>query len=198
MVYNAPQVANSTGLHDRVLEIDFNAMTVTLELTTGVYHGKQIYYVSFEASDPAVAAIETASFAPNLDGAPGLANNGLASARSSIIPIVNGATGLGNRDRQGLQSALLGEGSPLNVTVIHPRNRDNPPRYSPLWDVHPAVWTDAAIAAGERMLLDHHAQVAKAVAAGQLVSGGMGPANADLGGLRAAGFIVNCPVMAME
>lgn len=198
IVYNAPQVANSSGLHDRVLEIDFDAMSVTLELTTGLYHGKRIYYVSFEASDPGVAAIEAASFAPTMDGAPGLASNAGASARSSIVPIVNGETGPGNRNRQGLQSALLGEGSPLNVTVIHPRNRGNPPGYSPLWDVHPAVWTETAIGRGQRMLLDHHAEVAKAVTAGQLVSGGMGPANADLGGLRAAGFIVNCPVMAME
>jgi hypothetical protein len=48
------------------------------------------------------------------------------------------------------------------------------------------------------MLFDHHADVARAVMDGFLMSGGFGPMNPDLGGLRAAGFIVNCPIMAME
>jgi hypothetical protein len=91
-------------------------------------------------------------------------------------------------------SAILGEGSPLNITRRHPGAEE----YSPLWDVHPGVWTDGAIAAGERMLFDHHADVADAVQNGMILSGGLGPMNPDLGGLRAAGFIVNCPVMAME
>lgn len=198
IVLNAPQVANSSGMHDRVVHIDFDGLTVTLELTEGRYHGKTIFYISTEATAPDVAAIETATFAPNLNAAPGLASNGDDSARSSIIPVVNGERGMDNRERQGLQSALLGEGSPLNITIIHPRNRGRQPTYSPLWDVHPAVWTEAAIAAGERERLEHHAKVAKAVRDGLIVSGGMGPMNPDLGGLRAAGVIVNCPLISMD
>jgi hypothetical protein len=199
IVLNAPQVANGTGMHDRVVSIDLDRKEVTLALTNGLYHGKGILYVSFDASDAGAAAIERATFAPNLNAAPGIGTNDpLTSARAAIVPIVNGATGVGNPERQGLQSALLGEGDPLNVTEIHPNNKGEIPIYSPLWDVHPAVWTDAAIAAGERRLLNHHEEIARAFEAGLLVSAGTGPANPVLGGLRAAGFIVNCPVMALE
>jgi hypothetical protein len=109
--------------------------------------------------------------------------------------VVPGPTGVLNPQRQGLQSAVLGEGSPLNVTEIHPRDRGEIPTYSPIWDVHPAVWSDAAIAAGERRRVDHHEDVIDLVNEGKLVSGGQGPSNFDLGGLRAADFVVNCPVM---
>ena len=40
--------------------------------------------------------------------------------------------------------------------------------------------------------------IAEAVEDGLLVSGGNGPENPTLGGLRAAGFIVNCPIMALR
>lgn len=199
VVFNAPQVANGSGLHEKVVSINFEAMMVTLRLTAGLYHGRGILYLSTEASDPVAATLEGATLAPRMDAAPGLASNDPAtSARSAIVPIVNGQTGVANPDRQGLVSAILGEGSPLNVTEIHPRDRGEVPTYSPLWDVHPAVWTDAAIAAGERRLVNHHDVIARLIADGLLVSGGAGPPNPALGGLRAAGFIVNCPIMFVE
>ena len=111
---------------------------------------------------------------------------------------MNGQTGPNNIERQGLNSALLGDGDPLNVTEIHPRNRGQIPEYSPLWDVHPAVWTQDAIDAGLRERLDHHEDIVDAVEEGLIVSGGAGPANPALGGLRAAGFIVNCPVVTLR
>lgn len=198
IVLNAPQIANHTGVHDRVVNIDFERGAVTLRLTAGLYHGKGILYISTDATDPGVAALEEATSAPNMNDAPGLGlNDPSVSARSAIVPFVNGQTGAGHPERQGLQSALLGEGSPLNVTEIHPRNRGSIPTYSPLWDVHLAVWTDAAIAAGERRRLDHHQDIAEAVEEGWIVSGGTGPMNPVLGGLRAAGIIVNCPIMAL-
>lgn len=199
VVLNAPQVANGTGIHDKVVNISFDGMTVTLRLTAGLYHGKGILYLSTDASDPVAATLEESTLAPNMDAAPGLASNDPnSSARAAIVAIVNGQTGVGNPERQGLVSAILGEGSPLNVTEIHPRNRGEIPIYSPLWDVHPAVWTEAAIAAGERRLVDHHEVIAGLVEDGLLVSGGQGPPNPVLGGLRAAGFIVNCPIMLVE
>ncbi|BCR02972.1 hypothetical protein DESUT3_00410 [Desulfuromonas versatilis] len=198
VVLNAPQVANGSGLHDKVVAIDLAREEVTLRLTPGLYHGKNILYLSTDASDPTAAALEESTFAPNLNAAPGLASNAADSARAAIVAIVNGETGVDNPERQGLSSALLGEGSPLNITEVHPRNRGRLPIYSPLWDVHPAVWTEQAIAAGERRLLDHHEDVADLVEDGALASGGFGPMNPALGGLRAAGFIVNCPVMSLE
>lgn len=199
IVLNAPQIANASGLQDRVISIDFVNRRVTMHATAGLYHGTETRYISTESTDPGVAAIEAATFAPNLNAAPGLGSNDpLSSARSSIIPFINGQTGANNPERQGLMSALLGEGSPLNVTVIHPRNRGEIPTYSPLWDVHAAVWTDAAIAAGKRVRLDHHDDIARAVEEGWIVSAGAGPANPDLGGLRALEVIVNCPIMALR
>ena len=199
VVLNAPQVANGSGLHEKVVSISFEEMRVTLRLTAGLYHGREILYLSTDASNPVAAALEESTLAPSLDAAPGIASNDPAfSARAAIVVIVNGATGAANPNRQGLVSAILGEGSPLNVTEIHPRNRGEVPLYSPLWDVHPAVWTDAALAAGERRLVDHHDVVAGLAEVGLLASGGEGPPNPGLGGLRAAGFIVNCPVMFVE
>lgn len=199
VVLNAPQVANDSGLHEKVMDINFDQMLVTLRLTAGLYHGKGILYLSTDASDPVAAALEESTLAPNMNAAPGLGSNDpLTSARAAIVALVNGQTGAGNPERQGLISAILGEGSPLNVTEIHPRHKGEIPLYSPLWDVHPAVWTDAAIAAGERRRVDHHEIIADLVEAGLLVNGGQGPANPALGGLKAADFIVNCPILFVE
>lgn len=199
LVLNAPHVANASGQHDKVVAIDFQRRQVTLRLTAGFYHGNPILYLSTEASDRATAAIEEATFAPNMNAAPGLASGDPAtSARAAIIPVVNGATGVANPNRQGLASAVLGEGSPLNITEIHPRNRGKIPTYSPLWDVHPVAWTARAVAAGERVRLDHHEDVIDGLEEGRLVSAGAGPRNPDLGGLRAGGFIVNCPIVVLE
>ncbi len=196
IVINAPQVARSDQVefHDKVVSIDFAAMRVTLHLTNGFYHGNRILYISTDASSSVAAAIEGATFAPNLNAAPGEGSNEENSARATIIPIVNGQTGVGNPNRQGLQSALMGEGDPLNVTVIHPGGED----YSPLWDANPVVWTDRAIATHQRVLLDHHEKILDAIQEGLIVSGAPGGTpNVSFPGLNAAGFLVNCPIMAL-
>lgn len=202
IVLNAPQLVHGsdlTELHDSVVSADFFNMEVTLELVPGFYHGKDILYISTDVSAPDVAALEASTFAPNLNAAPGLASNDPeTSARAAIIPFVNGQTGVGNPERQGLNSTLLGEGAPLNVTEEHPNHRGKIPLHSPLWDVHPAKWTDEAIDAGERVRLDHHDDIAEAAEDGLLECGAPGPGNPTLGGLCAAGFIVNCPIMALD
>lgn len=197
IVLNAPHVANDSGVHDRLVSID--GMRVTMRVTPAFYHDKDIWYISTESSLELAAALEEATFVPNLNAAPGLGSNDpRTSARASIIPFVNGPRGATNPERQGLQSALLGQGPPLNVTIEHPNNRGEIPRYSPLWDVHLGVWTAAAIAAGARTRLTHHDEIARAAINGLLETGGSGPQNPDLGGLRASGFLVNCPIMALR
>lgn len=122
----------------------------------------EIFLTSAVAFDPMAATLEGSTFAPNIDAAPGIAADDPAfSARAAIIPIVNAQTGVDNPDRQGLVSAILGEGSPLNVTVIHPHHRGKVPTDSPLWDVHPARCPEAAIAAGARVLVNHHEEIAR-------------------------------------
>ena len=196
IVLNASQVANSSGQHDSVVGIDYRAKQVTLRLLSGFYEGDPIVYLRMDASDKTLAAIEDSNFAPNMNAAPVVASNDRdTSARSAIIPVVNGPRGINNPERQGLESALLGEGSPQNVTQEIPDNDI----YSPMWDVHPVVWTDAAIKAGLRRQVRDHEEIADLFRQGVLVSASFsaGPPNPSLEGVRAAGFISNCPVVAL-
>jgi hypothetical protein len=191
-VLNAEQIANNTGRHDKVVRIDFGAGRVTVQLTEGRQGGDRVLYLSTESSDRVGAALEASTYVPRLNAVPGVGSDDAdTSARTGLVAAVNGPTGRNNPQRQGLTSAVLGEGDPLNV-LQWPATHD---RYSPLWDVHPAVWTDAAIDAGERVRLESFSEVAGFVGDG-IDSGGNGPANPDLGGLRAGGFIVNCPIIA--
>ena len=193
-VVNAPHIGNSTGLHDKVVSIDFENDRVVIDLTDGFYEDDPILYISTDASDKTAAAVEGATLAPNLGAAPefGVADED-SSALQALLAVVNGAMGVDNLDRQGLNSVLRGEGDdPLNVVAEVPDEDD----YSPLWDFHPAVWTEDAIANGDRALITDLDDVPDLLASGVLESAAGGPANADFGGLRSAEFVINCPVIA--
>ena len=189
-VLNASHVANASGRHDAVTAIDFTRRTVTLDTLNGFHGGKRVQYLHQEASVELVAALEGSTLTPNLDAAPAAGRFGSDSARAAIIPVVNGARGTGP-GRQGLQSAVAGEGDPLNVTQVVP----NQGGYTPVWDVSPVVWTDQAIRSGQRFQLRDRSEVANAFAKGLLVSAGSGPANETLQGVRALPGISNCPVV---
>lgn len=193
IVLNASHVANASGLHDAIVSIDYDARRVTLQQFRGFYDDKEVLYLHQDGSIELVAALEGSTFAPNLNAAPGLGSDDReTSAREAIIPVVNGPLGVSNPERQGLRSALLGEGEPLNIIQEEPGDND----YSPVWDLHLAVWTDAAIAAGKRERLTGTGELENAIKKGYVVSGGDGPRNPSLGGLRAANGISNCPVTA--
>lgn len=193
-VLNASQVANASGRHDAVVDIDFQKRQVTLDTFDGFYNGNPLQYLHQEGSVRLIAAIESSTYAPNLNAAPKVGSNDEEiSARSAIIPIVNGERGVNNPQRQGLQSALLGEGDPLNITQTEPGDND----YSPVWDVTPAVWTDEAIAGGQRERLTDSDEVAALFEEGLITSGGTGPRNAGLGGIRDLPGISNCPIIAI-
>jgi hypothetical protein len=187
VVLNAPHIANDTGLHDKLVGApDTVHRTATFQETEGFYDGDEVYYVSFDASAPDVAALEGVTYAAALNAAPGLGSNDKkTSARSGIAPFANGQTGAGNPDRQGLNSALLGEGDPLNVVESLPGSN----RYSPLWDVHVAVWTDAARADGVVRLQTDFEDIEDLAEAGHIT----GPA----GSFDAVGVIVNCPIISI-
>lgn len=192
-VLNASQIANESGRHDAIISIDEEAGTVTLKTLEGFFNGAVVNYLRLDASVDVVAALEESTLAPNLDAVPGAGSNADDSGRSPIVPIVNGVIEEGDPDRQGLQSAVLGGVSPRNVTASLP----GAPDYSPLWDVSPAAWSDEAVAAGERVLVTGNDQIADLVAAGDLVSAGMGEPHEDLGGLRALGAVSNCPTLSI-
>ena len=183
-ILNAPQIANATGQADKVASIDFTRGTVTYRETQGVQGGEFVLYVSTDASDPAVAALEDVTFAPALRAAPAPGQDGTDVARASLAAFVNGQTGANNPDRQGLNSALLDGLDPLNVLRWNPSQG----RYSPLWDVHPAAWTAAAIAAGLNHRQFDWGQVVNLVDHGLIT----GPGGAPFG---PADFIVVCPIV---
>ncbi|MBA3658700.1 MAG: hypothetical protein H0W67_03815 [Gemmatimonadales bacterium] len=215
IVYNAPHVANSTGLHDRVISIDTVGMQVTMKLVKGFYEGFPILYASTDVSDNDLAALEMGTFTPNLNETPFPGDDKpFRSAREAIIPVINGPTGVDNPSRQGLQSAILGEGDPLNIFQEQAgcANPSDPSQfcdavlYSPLWDATPVKWTQAAIDAGirDRITSDKREVIAPLniidlLADGYLEPGTPGGArNSSLGGLPAAGIIINCPIIFVE
>jgi hypothetical protein len=194
VVLNAPQVANDTGVGGSVADIDYERKTVTLSMLGGWVDGQFTLYLRTDASTELVAAIEHSTYASNLNAAPGLGNDEPPSSRAAIIPVVNGIRGDVNPMRQGLESALLGEGDPFNVPQEQP---NDPVHYSPIWDVTPVMWTDAAIAAGLRVQLHSQDAVRTQAMAGNIVSALPGTPNTGLGGINAIGAISNCPIIAV-
>ena len=197
VVLDATQVANASGVHDSVVNLDIVHHTVRLKTFFGFWNGHKTVYLHLDATSPVVAAAEGSNFAPNLDFAPGLGSNEVkTSSRSAIIPIINGAVGASNPQRQGLNSALRGEGDPNNINQDIPGQGNG--RYSPVWDIHAVVWTDAAIASGQRRILSSASDLINAFDHGLVFSAGNGPANPSLDGFKALGAISNCPLIALS
>jgi hypothetical protein len=119
--------------------------TVTYRETNGFQGGDPVQYMSFDASDPLAATLEDVTFAPALNSLPTLNDDSTGSARATLIAFINGQTGGNNPERQGLNSAILDGLDPLNLLRWNPSQG----RYSPMWDVNLAKWTDQVVAAGE-------------------------------------------------
>lgn len=183
-ILNAPQVANWSGQADKVISIDTSHNKVTYQETNGFSGGKAVKYVSTDASDPGVAALEGVTYAPALATAPFAGGDGTDSARASLVAFVNGQTGANNPQRQGLSSALLDGLDPLNILAWNPSQG----RYSPLWDVHPAAWTAQAIASGQNLRQKDFGDVRNLAEHGLIT----GPGGAPFG---AANIVVNCPII---
>ncbi len=190
IVLNAPQIKNNSGTHDRLVRIDLQKKTATFKMTDGFYEGRRVHYTSFNASDPAVAALEAANYTPNLKALPNKGSNEPSSALTGLAPVVNGPTGKGNPQRQGLSSALMGEGDPLNIVQEIPAG----PRalaYSPMWDVHATVWAQVAMPASSSVQLKDFNEVEKKAYAGYI----SGPEGKPWGPI---GVVVNCPIISIE
>jgi len=195
-VDNAPQIARDqngdgridlgTEAADKVVAIDTARLTVTYRETNGFQGGKALRYVSTDASDPLAATLEDATLAPKLNAAPSPGDDSTKSARAELIAFVNGQTGAANPRRQGLNSAVAGDGDPLNVLAWNPSQG----RYSPLWDVHLAQWSAADVAAATNIRQTDVGTVTGLADHGRIT----GPGGGAFG---AAGFIVDCPIVAL-
>jgi hypothetical protein len=187
VIYDAPQVANGTGRADKVVSIDLVHKTVTYRETDGFANGKHVRYASFDSSDPAAAALEASTYAPALNAAPTVGQDGTDQSRASLAAFTNGQTGAANPQRQGLNSAVLDGLSPLNVLRWTP----NQGRYSPLWDVHLAAWSPSAVAGHTNTRQTDYGTVLNLASHGRITAPNGSP-------FAASGFIVNCPVISQS
>jgi hypothetical protein len=200
-IYNAPIVAFDvaadkldafcTGnpdhsiVHDKVVDICPRDGTVTIALTPGFSFAKPVLYLSTDSSDPTVATLENATFAPGLRDVTVGRDDSAFSAVERIFITANGQTGKGNPQRQGLNSAVMGEGSPLNVLGGIPSVATD---YSPLWDANLGEWTPEAIAKGYRARVTEEFQILGLVEQGWIT----GPGGGDYGSI---GVLINCPIV---
>jgi hypothetical protein len=205
LVLNAQLVQNASGHHLRVKEIDSEARTVTLSILDGVQGGNQYFYhLVTDASVPIAAVLEKGVFAPKLAKIPQFGESlpGEKSALLAFSPVLNGRTDKGSGEDQGFSTALANGGiDPINVFPIGPDN-DNPSRennYSPFWDAHVSMWTQAAIDGGKVHRIHSMDEQRSLIREGLLTSAAInppGPGNPYVGGLRPTDAIINCPVVA--
>jgi hypothetical protein len=187
VIFNAPHIANSSGQARKVRMIDLGTSTVQMEQTRGFQGGRGVKYLSTDASNPVVAALENVTYAAALEQAPRPGADGTDSSRASLTAFVNGQTGANNPQRQGLNSALLDGLSPLNVLAWNPSQG----RYSPLWDVFPAAWSAIAVASGRNVRQTDFGQVEN-LASHHVITG---PDGAPFG---PADFVVVCPIVSRD
>ncbi len=197
-------VANSTGNHDHLVSIDYAAGTVVFELLDGFEGGEQYYYhLVTESSDMGAATIERGTYTPRLANLPEFGKSMPAdkSALLGFAPTANGETGANNPERQGLNSTILDGNAfdPINVFPLDPENNKREGNnYSPMWDAHIYVWTDASIQSGKRKRVKSMAQLQQLVNDGSVVNAppNAGAANPLVAGLKPTKVIINCPVIA--
>ncbi len=199
-----------TNTHDRVMAIDTENMTVDLQFIRAFSHGKDIFYFSFGSSGALSSTLERGTFTPVLGTLP-FANDDEdpMGARSAIFTFTNGKQGELSPPAQGLMHVLLDNpsgnlslenpelleslrlgGDAHNVLGSFPTLRDQRLRelYTPLWDLHIAVWSDAAVAGGVNFAQTDANTIRQLAERGFLTNPGGGA-------LSSSNFVVNCPVL---
>ena len=208
-VINAQIVANATGIHDRINDINIEERWVNFQLLDGWEGGDQFYYhLVTDASDPVPAAIELGTYAPRMANLPTFGNSELdpETVLLGFSPNVNGLTtaldGVTDENRQGLGSTIIDNDlDPVNIFPFDPDNSiEEGNNYSPMWDAHLNMWTDEAIngAAGDqRRAITSFADLFNLMGQGLVTSfeGNPGIENSFLNNLRASNAVINCPVI---
>ena len=199
-IYNAPIVAfgveadainfpngnvDYTKVHDEVVAIDPVKGTVTVQLVNGFSFGRPVWYMSMDASDPTVAAVEGATFAPLMKQLQTGGDDSFSSPVERIFIATNGPRGCANPLRQGLDAALTDDHRPNNVLGGIPTFALD---YSPAWNAQFYAWTPDAIENGYRGQLREEFQILTFVQDKILT----GPNGAEFGD---SGIIINCPIV---
>jgi hypothetical protein len=205
-IYNAPMLAFNASeatlngycagnadhkvVHDKVISICPRDGVVTLQLTTGFSFARPVLYLSLDANNALPAALEGATLAPGLTDILVGSDDSAFSAVERLFTIVNGPVNVEanvvNPQRQGLNSALKGDGGgPLNVLGGIPTIATD---YSPLWDLNVGQWTQHAIDSHYRSRVRDEFNVLGMVRSGWLT----GPGGKAFG---SSGLIVNCPIV---
>jgi hypothetical protein len=200
IIYDAPIVAfdvpaaainfpngnvDYTKVHDEVVAIDPIGRTVTLQLVNGFSFGRPVWYLTMDSSDPTVAAIEGATYAPFFGNLPTGGDDSFDSPVERIFISDNGELDCANPQRQGLDAAITDGFRPNNTFGGIPTLALD---YSPAWDVNIFEWTPSAIAQGYRQQLREEFQILTYVVDGLLT----GPKGAPFGSI---GVINNCPIV---
>ncbi len=206
--YNAPAVSNASEstlqamcggeinydfVHDSVVSIcpgeGGDPGTVTLELVPGFSFGRPVLYLSMDSNLATPAALEGAIHAPAMSNIPVGRDDSLFSSVERIFGFTNGPVSADNEGsdphRQGFNSAILGEGEPLNVLGGIPTIATD---YSPLWDLNLGEWTQDAIDQGVTSRLTEEFQILGFVEDGWLT----GPGGSAYG---SSGVLINCPIV---
>ena len=204
-IYNAPMMAFNASeaqldafcdgnvdhslVHDKVVKICPRDNVVTLSLTTGFSFGRPVLYLSTDSSSSLAAAIENATYAPGLTDIKVGNDDSAFSTVERIFAMINGPvnnfSGEINPQRQRFNSALRGEGGPLNILGGIPTVATD---YSPLWDLNAGQWTQAAIANNYTSRLREEFEILGMVRRGFVT----GPGGVAFG---STGIIINCPIV---
>lgn len=192
IVLNAPQIANATGQADRVISLNVASNRVTIDEADGFQGNQPVRYLVFDASDATSAALEAATYAPALLNLPrtdssSSSNGGVetgsnpSGATANLALMRDGQRGRNNVQRQGINSALFGEGDPLNILEVNPTSPD----YSPMWDVRHHQWKPE-IAVTSRFRQQDYNVVEDLEESGQFLEPNDVPSY----------IVVNCPIVA--
>ena len=145
-------------VHDRVLAICPRDQTVTLSCINGFSFSKSILYFALDSSDMLPASLDDTTYSSRLGHVPTGGDDSLFSGIERFFVSTNGFTdedlppGAPHNEthhpwRQGLSSAILGEGDPLNILGAIPTVALD---YAPLWNFNLFEWTNYSIQAGIR------------------------------------------------
>jgi len=146
----------STILHDKVVSICPSQNTVTLKMSYGVSFSRPFWYLAMDSSDKSLAALEGATWAPKMAGITSgcwetslcpteiamTFVNGHMNSDFTLPPTSLGANITNHPLRQGLNSAVQGEGPAIHVMGEIPTLGT---QQSPLWDIWIAEWTTQAV-----------------------------------------------------